>query len=236
MKKGSLFLIPTPISQKQSLVDILHPSAIETISELDYFIVEKAKSARAVLKDIPLKNKIQDIEMMEIRKQIKEKELENFLLVAKEGRNIGLMSDAGIPSVADPGYKVVAIAQKMNIKTIPFIGPSSIILALMSSGLNGQSFCFHGYLPKERDLKREKIKTLEEMSFKTKATQIIMETPYKNQHMLDDILDICDANTQLCIAFDVMGEDEFIYTKTVKEWKKQKIILTKKPALFLINR
>jgi len=148
---------------------------------------------------------------------------------------MGLISDAGAPSIADPGHRLVRVAQARGVEIIPLIGPSSIFLALMASGLNGQSFAFYGYLPKEKGRKRKKIKTLERIARNTKQTQLFMETPYKNQHMLEDILDVCEEDTYLCVAQNVMGEDEYIVTKTIREWKRERKTLDKTPCLFLIN-
>jgi 16S rRNA (cytidine1402-2'-O)-methyltransferase len=170
-----------------------------------------------------------------LNKNTKDSELESLLKPVFDGKDLGLISDAGAPSIADPGHRLVRVAQAKGVKCIPLVGPSSIFLALIASGLNGQSFTFYGYLPKERRLKRKKIKTLERIARNTKQTQIFMETPYKNQNMLEDILDVCENGTLLCIAQEVMGEDEYIVTKSIKEWKKEKKILKKKPCLFLIN-
>lgn len=236
MKKGKLYLIPTPINEEQTMNDILLPNYINIISNLDIFVSETAKIARAHLKHIPLKKKIQEIEILELNEHTDDSELTSFLEPISKGHDIGLLSDAGIPTIADPGFRLVSLAQEEGINIVPFIGPSSILLALMCSGLNGQSFSFYGYLPKEKGLKRKKIKTLERIALNTNQTQIFMETPYKNQHMFDDILDICEKDTRLCVAIDIMGKDEFITTKTIQQWKKEKAILKKKPCLFLINK
>jgi 16S rRNA (cytidine1402-2'-O)-methyltransferase len=235
MKTGKLYLIPVPISEEQKLSEVLTEEGINITKNLEYFVTETAKTARVFLKDIPLTRKIQDIKIKELNKYTEEEELGEFLNPIIKGDDMGLISDSGAPSIADPGFKLVRIAQSKGIDVIPLIGPSSIFLALMASGLNGQSFAFYGYLPKEKGRKRKKIKTLERIAQNTKQTQIFMETPYKNQHMLEDILDVCEEETYLCIAQDVMGDDEYIVTKTIKEWKREKKKLQKKPCLFLIN-
>jgi 16S rRNA (cytidine1402-2'-O)-methyltransferase len=236
MKTGKLFLIPTPISENKSMEEILLNEYVEIVSNLEYFVTERAKTARAFLKDLPLKNKIQDLKITELNEHTKDDELEFLIEPLLNGHDMGLLSEAGVPSVADPGFRLVSIAQQKRIKIVPFVGPSSILLALMASGLNGQSFSFYGYLPREKGLKRKKIKTLERIALNTEQTQIFMETPYRNQHMLEDILDVCEENTRLCLALDIMGEDEFIFTKRIGEWKKENKTLEKKPCLFLINR
>lgn len=236
MKRGKLYLIPTPISENKSMSDVLLNDNIDTILNLEYFVSEKAKTARAYLTDLPLKKKIQEISITELNEHTKNEEIHELLEPILNGNDLGLLSEAGVPSVADPGFRLVSLAQNERIKIVPFVGPSSILMALMASGLNGQSFSFYGYLPREKGLKRKKIKTLERIALNTNQTQIFMETPYRNQHMFDDILDVCENYTKLCIAMDIMGENEYIVTKSVEEWKKEKKNLLKKPCLFLINK
>jgi 16S rRNA (cytidine1402-2'-O)-methyltransferase len=235
MKTGKLYLIPVPISANYKLSETLLAKDLENIENLENFISETPKIARAFLKDISLKKQIQDINIFELNKNTKDDELESLLEPLFQGKNLGLISDAGAPSIADPGHRLVRVAQAKGVKCIPLVGPSSVFLALMASGLNGQSFAFYGYLPKERGSKRKKIKTLERIAQNTKQTQMFMETPYKNQNMLEDILDICEEETLLCIAQQVMGEDEYIVTKSIKEWKRERKVLEKNPCLFLIN-
>ena len=235
MKTGELYLIPVPISKNHKLSETLLSKDLETVENLENFVSETPKIARAFLKDISLSKDIQDINISELNKNTKNDELESLLEPIFQGKDLGLISDAGAPSIADPGHRLVRIAQGKGVKCIPLVGPSSIFLALMASGLNGQSFAFYGYLPKERGRKRKKIKTLERIAQNTKQTQIFMETPYKNQNMLEDILDVCEEETLLCIAQQVMGDDEYIVTKSIKDWKREGKILEKDPCLFLIN-
>ncbi|MDD2577811.1 MAG: SAM-dependent methyltransferase [Candidatus Dojkabacteria bacterium] len=235
MKQGKLYLIPTPISENKSMRDVLLKEDIDVINSLEYFVSEKAKTARFFLKDLPLEKKIQEINITELNEHTKDTEINKLLEPALNGRDIGLLSDAGVPSIADPGFRLVSLAQKKKITVIPFVGPSSILMALMASGLNGQSFSFLGYLPREKNSRRKKIKILEEIALTTKQTQIFMETPYRNQHLFDDILDVCEPDTRVCIAMDIMGENEYIVTKEVQEWNPKKV-LAKKPCLFLINK
>lgn len=236
MNKGIIYLIPTPISSNRTMFDILPPMYLDILSDLEYFVTESPKTARAFLKDIPLKRKMQNIKMSELSEHTEDVEISELLQPIMEGHNLGVMSDAGVPTIADPGYRLVSLAQRAGIQVVPFVGPSSILLSLMASGLNGQSFSFNGYLPKENGLKRKKIKSLERIALGSNQTQIFMETPYKNQHMFEDILDVCEYNTHLCIAMNIMGDDEYIVTKRIAEWKKTNVSLDKKPCLFLINR
>ena len=235
MKTGKLYLIPVPISENHKLSETLLSKDLETVENLENFVSETPKIARAFLKDISLSKDIQDINISELNKNTKNDELESLLEPIFQGKDLGLISDAGAPSIADPGHRLVRIAQGKGVECIPLVGPSSIFLALMASGLNGQSFAFYGYLPKEKGRKRKKIKTLERIAQNTKQTQIFMETPYKNQNMLEDILDVCEEDTLLCIAQQVMGDDEYIVTKSIKDWKREGKILEKDPCLFLIN-
>ena len=235
MKKGSLYLIPVPISDNLKITDILVQRDVDIVKKLNHFVTETPKTARAFLKDLPLTRKIQDIEIGQLNKRTKDMELESLLKAALEGKDMGLISDAGVPTIADPGHRLVKVAHRLGIRVIPLIGPSSIFLALMASGLNGQNFVFYGYLPKERGRKRKRIKTLERIADSTNQTQMFMEVPYKNQHMLDDILDVCEPGTLLCIAQDIMSKSEYIATKSIAQWKKEQKKLEKRPCLFLIN-
>jgi 16S rRNA (cytidine1402-2'-O)-methyltransferase len=235
MKTGKLYLIPVPISENFKLSETLLDKDLDTVENLEHFVSETPKIARAFLKDVSLNKQIQDINITELNKNTKDEELELLLEPLFQGKDLSLISDAGAPSIADPGHRLVRVAQAKGVKCIPLVGPSSVFLALMASGLNGQSFAFYGYLPKESGRKRKKIKTLERIAQNTKQTQIFMETPYKNQNMLEDILDVCEDETLLCIAQQVMGKEEYIVTKSIKEWKREKKVLEKVPCLFLIN-
>ena len=230
MKQGKLYLIPTPISENKSMRDVLLKEDIDVINSLEYFVSEKAKTARFFLKDLPLEKKIQEINITELNEHTKDTEINKLLEPALNGRDIGLLSDAS-PLYCRSRVSTSVISSKKKITVIPFVGPSSILMALMASGLNGQSFSFLGYLPREKNSRRKKIKILEEIALTTKQTQIFMETPYRNQHLFDDILDVCEPDTRVCIAMDIMGENEYIVTKEVQEWTPKKV-LAKKPAYF----
>ncbi len=235
MKQGNIYLIPTPISENRSLKDVLLKEYIDIVINLEYFVSEKAKTARLFLKELPLKKSIQELNITELNEHTKDEDINDLLEPVLKGHNLGLLSEAGVPSVADPGFRLVSLAQEKELKVIPFLGPSSIIMALMASGLNGQNFAFNGYLPREKEMRRRKIKELERVALRTNQTQIFMETPYRNQHMFNDLIDVCNSSTRLCIAMDIMGESEYIVTKRIGEWEKEKTLETK-PCLFLINK
>lgn len=235
MKTGKLYLIPTPINN-QELKDIMLPEYIEKIIKLRTFVVETPKNARRNLGTLPMEVPMQQIVMSELSEHTRDNEMQALMKPLLEGEDVGLMSDAGVPSIADPGYRLVNIAQKYDIQIIPFVGPSSIILALMASGLNGQSFAFNGYLPKDTDELRKRIKFLESLSLKIGQTQIFMDTPYRNQKMFENIVDVCNPSTYMCIALNVGNDDGYVKTMKIGEWKKNNIDLPKQPCLFLINK
>ena len=232
--KGTLYLIPTTLGE--SAYDQVVPSFNNAIlQEIDVFIVENIKTARRFIKKTAPDKVIDDLVFHEINKRTNLDMLPTFLKPIEEGRNIGVISDAGCPGVADPGADVVALAHQKNIKVMPLVGPSSILLSLMASGFNGQSFCFNGYLPKEQKERVRKLKDLERMAIAQKQTQLFIETPYRNQHVLTDLLANCNPNTKLCIAVDITMASEQIATKTIAEWKNTTIDLNKRPCIFLLG-
>lgn len=232
--KGTLYLIPTTLGE--SAYDQVIPSFNNAIlQEIDVFIVENIKTARRFIKKTAPDKVIDDLVFHEINKRTNLDMLPTFLKPIDEGRNIGVISDAGCPGVADPGADVVALAHQKNIKVMPLVGPSSILLSLMASGFNGQSFCFNGYLPKEQKDRVRKLKDLERMAIAQKQTQLFIETPYRNQHVLTDLLANCNPNTKLCIAVDITMASEQIATKTIAEWKNTTIDLNKRPCIFLLG-
>lgn len=232
--KGTLYLIPTTLGE--STYDQVIPSFNNTIlQEIDVFIVENIKTARRFIKKTAPDKVIDDLVFYEINKRTNLDMLPTFLKPIDEGKNIGVISDAGCPGVADPGADVVALAHQKNIKVMPLVGPSSILLSLMASGFNGQSFCFNGYLPKEQKDRVRKLKDLEKMAIAQKQTQLFIETPYRNQHVLTDLLANCNPNTKLCVAVDITMASEQIATKTIAEWKNTTIDLNKRPCIFLLG-
>jgi 16S rRNA (cytidine1402-2'-O)-methyltransferase len=198
--------------------------------------VENEKTARFHLSALNLQKPINQLHFEVLDKSTIEAEITNYLRPLLEGFDIGLISESGCPAVADPGSKMVALAHQKNIKVIPMIGPSSIILALMASGLNGQQFKFHGYLPSEKEDRIKKIISIENDSSKNHETQIFIETPYRNQHIFNDLISKLQDRTKLCVALDMSSENEFILTKNIKDWKKETTPdLKNKPCVFLLQ-
>lgn len=233
MPTGTLFLIPVPLAENVSAKSYT-PYLVETINHINEYIVENSKTARRFLKEAGLKTPQSGLIVHDYGKHNRDSDIKEFFAGLLAGKDVGLMSEAGCPGVADPGSEIVAYAHKRGIKVIPLAGPSSILLALMASGFNGQSFTFHGYLPIDKLQRASKIKELEAHAERHNQTQIFIETPFRNNPMLEEILKSCKPETKLCIACDLTSEDEFIQTKTVKEWKAKVPELHKKPAIFLI--
>lgn len=206
------------------------------ISELKFFIVENIRTARRFLKKCNPEIDIDELIFLELNKHTDKKDISGFLDPMKRGVSIGVMSEAGCPGVADPGADVVAIAQQKGYKVVPLVGPSSILMAVMASGFNGQSFAFHGYLPIDSNERINKLKQLETICYKEDQTQLFIETPYRNMKLAEDILEHCKPQTQLCIATNISCEDEQIITKSVKAWKGNLPDLNKKPTIFLIYK
>ena len=231
MPTGSLYMIPIPIAE-DGLSTLSAEVAHHTL-ELRHYFVENLRTARRFLKALHPAIIIDDISFSEIDKHTGAdiKILKTWL---KEGYNIGVLSEAGCPGIADPGAELAAVAQNMGAKVIPLTGPNSIILALMASGLNGQSFCFNGYLPVKEPLRGQKIKALEQVSKKENQTQIFIETPYRNNVIVDDLLKNCQQGTRVCIALNITAQNAYIKTQTVAEWNKKKPALEKLPAVFLL--
>jgi len=231
---SKLYLIPNTISTND--INYVIPNFIkEKILEIKFYIVENIREARRYLKKLNKEINIEDLTFYELNKHTKDEDISNFLSEAENGNNFGLISDAGLPCIADPGNVIVKIAHQKNIKVVPLSGPSSIFMALMASGLNGQNFAFNGYIPIVQNDKILKIKQLEQRSKKENQSQIFMDTPYRNNKLFSDLLTTLNSETNLCIAFDITGENEFITTKKISEWKKQKINLDKKPCIFIIG-
>jgi|TARA_B110000240_G_scaffold141286_1_gene156341 16S rRNA (cytidine1402-2'-O)-methyltransferase len=199
-------------------------------------LFENEKAGRKFIKKITPTKAQNSIKVNLINKFTLKEELNSFLKPIFDGYNIGLISDAGCPGVADPGSDIIKIAHQSNIKVVPLVGPSSIILAIMSSGLNGQNFAFNGYLPIDRDDKKTKIKELERLSLQKNQSQIFIETPYRNNKMFEDLLKNLSDSTNLCIACDLTLKNEFIRTLSVNEWGKNKINIDKRPAIFIIHK
>lgn len=235
MKLGTLFLIPTPISESP-MHHVIPEGNKEILKDVKHFMVEKEKPARAALKKLNLSHPIQELKLYGIGKYSEFSDFESYFEPIFRGENMGLLSDAGCPGIADPGSVLVKMAHSFSIKVIPLVGPSSIFLALMASGLSGQNFAFHGYLPVQEKDRARKLRDLEQISVKTGQTQMFIETPYRNEQMIETIKKTLRANTNLCIASDTTAEKEYIRTLTVAEWKTEKHpTLHKKPCVFLFQ-
>lgn len=230
-KKGTLYLVPIPIAE--GALNTLSADVALYTGGLTHYFVENVRTARRFLRSLHPVLVIDTLHFSEIDKHTgPDKAL--FRKWLKEGHDIGIMSEAGCPGIADPGSELVHIAQDMGIKVVPLTGPNSLILALMASGLNGQSFCFAGYLPVKDPMRMKRIKELEAISMKEQQTQLFIETPYRNDHLLADLFKHCSGKTRLCIAKNITAGDAFIQTKTITDWQKQKPVLGKDPAVFLL--
>lgn len=233
MQNGTLYLIPVPLAE-EAAHKTFTPYLVDTINQIDTYIVENSKTARRFLKEAGLKTPQKDLIVHDYDKHSRNASLVPFFKELLEGKDVGLMSEAGCPGIADPGADIVAEAHKRGIKVVPLVGPSSILLALMASGFNGQSFTFWGYLPIDKEQRSKRIKDLELSGTRYKQTQMFIETPFRNNQMLEEILKSCKPNTQLCIASNLTGEDEFIKTQSIYNWRKEEIDLHKKPTIFLL--
>ena len=227
-----LYLIPTYLSEN---INVLPNEVINIAKSIDEFIVENEKTARQFLKSIQTNFHQEKLVFHLLNEHSSAKEISLLIDVLKKKKDIGLLSEAGCPAVADPGAALVKMAHENNIKVIPLTGPSSILLALMASGMNGQSFIFHGYLPKESALRKAKINLIEKDALKKNQTQIFIEAPYRNQQLLNDILQTCNDKTLLSLAINITSKDELINTRTISEWKKQIPEINKKPVISLIG-
>ncbi len=232
---GNLYLIPKTISDN-AFEEVIPTGVLDITRKLKYFIVENERTARRYLSRIKSIHPINEIELFLLNKHTKYEEIEVFFKIIEAGFDVGLMSEAGIPAVADPGSIIVSIAHQRNFKVVPLVGPSSILLALMASGLNGQNFSFNGYLPINHSEKIRQIKFFEKKSVNENQTQIFIETPFRNDKLFSDLLMICDDTTLLCVAINLTAENEFIKTLPVKEWKKNRLPLNKQPAIFLLGK
>ncbi len=232
---GDLYLIPTGLGCDDPLA-LLPPATSGVIAKLRHFIVEDAKAARAFLKSINYPHPLHDTSLLVLNEHTREAEIPSLLVPLESGESCGLLSEAGCPAVADPGAALVREAHMRGIRVIPVVGPSSLLLALMASGLNGQRFCFHGYLPVESAARAKRIAELEAASRHDDVTQIFIETPYRNQSLLQAILAACRPDTLLCIAADITLRGEEISTRTISAWRQRPPQLQRRPAVFLLYR
>lgn len=233
MTYGKLYLIPSPLGENDPR-EVLPAPVFDRIAQIRTYVVEETRTARRFLSSAGLKGHIQELEFHELNEHTNPTEVEAYEALFREGNDVGLISEAGLPAVADPGALLVELCHRKGIEVVPFAGPSSLMMALMSSGLNGQSFAFCGYLPAKPEERKAALKTIEKQSASARQTKIFIETPYRNDQMLSDIIATCSGGTRLCIAVNITMPDAFIRTKTVAEWKKDKPQIGKRPCVFLI--
>lgn len=231
---GTLYLIPVTLGE-DNISKVMPTDVVRIAQQLNTFVVESEKSARHFLSTIKTIKPVRELTLNLLNEHTEDKFLPDLLKPLLAGIDIGLMSDAGCPGVADPGAKLVELAHQKGIRVVPFVGPSSILLSLMASGLNGQQFAFLGYLPVDKMQRNQKLKEIEKRSLTHRETQLFIETPYRNQHMLEAIINVCQPNTRLCVACDISLATENIVTKTIATWRKSPVPdLHKRPTVFLI--
>ncbi|MBO6661037.1 MAG: SAM-dependent methyltransferase [Roseivirga sp.] len=233
MEKGVVYLIPNVISA-ETQEDVIPAQVRSAILETDIFYVEDLRTARRYVSSLKLGLTIEELDFRILDKKTSFEDCFEIAQIALEGKNLGVISESGCPGVADPGARLVHMAQQLGIKCKPLVGPSSILMALMASGFNGQSFAFHGYLPIDRKERQQKIRQLEKESKEKDQTQIFMDTPYRNEALLFDIIKVARADSFLCVARDITGEKELIRTKSVAKWNAKEIDLKKIPTIFLL--
>jgi len=235
LQMAKLYMIPTTLGDT-SIERVLPPDLTQLISSIQVFIVENIRTARRFLKKVNPAIVIDDLTFFELNQHTEKKEISRFLEPNQQGLDIGIISEAGCPGVADPGAEVVKIAHTKNIQVVPLVGPSSILLALMASGMSGQNFAFNGYLPIKNPEKSLQIKMLENRMQAESQTQIFIEAPYRNAQLLDELLKNCDPQTMLCVAVDITLDTEFILSKPVSYWKTHLPDIQKRPAIFMIGK
>lgn len=233
MDKGKLYLIPSPLGDNDPS-EVIPSPVLESLAGFRTFVVEEIRTARRYLSRAGLKGKIGELEFHELNEHTDNATIEGYLSLFDNGNNVALISEAGLPAVADPGAQLVALAHSHGIEVVPAVGPSSLMLALMASGLNGQSFAFCGYIPAKSDERRNRLRTLEKISGQLRQTQILIETPYRNDSLFADILSVCAPSTRVCVAANITMPDAFIRTMKVAQWKKEGLIIGKRPCVFLI--
>ena len=233
MSKGKLYLIPSPLGDNDP-AEVIPGPTLELLKRISTYVVEEARTVRRYLSRAGLKGRIEELRMVELNEHSTSEEVEAMLSLFDDGCDVGLISEAGLPAVADPGAALVELCHRKGIEVVPQVGPSSLMLALMGSGLNGQSFAFRGYLPAKTDERRTAIREVERISGSLHQTQIFIETPYRNDSLLADLLQCLNTSTRLCIAADLTLESQTILSKSVGEWKKSGFTVGKRPCVFLI--
>lgn len=233
--QASLYLIPVTLGET-SIEQVLPSYNKEIILGIKHFIVENVRTARRFLKKTDPSIDIDALTFYTLNKHTSADDVSKYLAPIAKGESMGIISEAGCPAIADPGADVVAIAQRNNIKVVPLVGPSSILMSVMGSGFNGQSFAFHGYLPIDAEQRAKRIKTLESRIYTEDQTQLFIETPYRNNKLAEELIKTCKPSTKLCIAADITCADEYIKTKSVKDWAGKIPDLSKRPCIFLIYK
>ena len=231
--KGRLYLIPSPLGDNDP-AEVIPAPVLDSLKGFRTFVVEEVRTARRYLSKAGLKGQIGELQFFELNEHTDPATVEGYLKLFDGGNDVALISEAGLPAVADPGAQLVALAHGHGIEVVPAVGPSSLMLALMASGLNGQSFAFCGYIPAKTDERRNRLKTLEKVSAQLRQTQILIETPYRNDSLFADILSVCGAGTKVCVAANITMPDAYIRTRKVSEWKKEGFVIGKRPCVFLI--
>ena len=231
--KGRLFLIPSPLGDNDP-AEVIPAGVLSMLPSISTYVVEAVRTARRYLSAAGLKGHVQDLEFHELNEHTTPEEVEALMKLFDDGRDVGLITEAGLPAVADPGAQLVRLRHRHGVEVVPMSGPSSLMLALMASGLNGQSFAFLGYLPAKTEERRQALRSIEKHSSTARQTKIFIETPYRNDSLLADILSVCRADTEVCIAANITMPDAFIRTKTAGEWKKSVPTVGKRPCVFLI--
>ena len=231
--KGRLFLIPSPLGENDP-AEVIPSGVLSMLPSITTYVVEAVRTARRYLSAAGLKGHVQDLEFHELNEHTTPAEVEALMKLFDDGRDVGLITEAGLPAVADPGAQLVRLCHRHGVEVVPMSGPSSLMLALMASGLNGQSFAFLGYLPAKTEERRQALRSIEKHSSTARQTKIFIETPYRNDSLLADILSVCRADTEVCIAANITMPDAFIRTTTAGEWKKSVPTIGKRPCVFLI--
>lgn len=232
-EKGKLYLIPSPLGENDP-AEVIPGPVLKSLEGFRTFVVEEVRTARRYLSKAGLRGKIGELEFHELNEHTDEATIEGYIRLFDGGNDVALISEAGLPAVADPGAQLVALAHRHGIQVVPCVGPSSLMMALMASGLNGQSFAFCGYIPAKTDERRSRLKTLEKVSAQLHQTQILIETPYRNDSLFADILSVCGPSTRVCVACNITMPDAYIKTMKVVQWKKEGLVIGKRPCVFLL--
>ncbi|OUJ73718.1 SAM-dependent methyltransferase [Hymenobacter crusticola] len=235
MKPGTLYLIPTVLAD-DTAAQVLPAQIAARVAALSYFLVENARTARRFIKSVAPAQVIEELRIVVIDKDATPTDISTALKPMQSGLDAGVLSEAGCPGIADPGAELARAAHQLGIRVVPLVGPSSLLLALMASGMNGQSFSFHGYLPIEKPKRIAAVKNLERLALTQNQTQLFIETPYRNMQMLEDLIGQLQPSTRLCIAANLTAENEFVQTNTVAGWKGKLPDIHKQPAVFVIGR